>query len=464
MERLTDAQVDEILSKVYHDAKARFGRDRLYSLVRESGVSRRQVAAWLRTQEVHQLFHPTRARRTVRPTIPLKPGTVAIDIVDMSSSPALSDEITYHWILTAIDLHTKEARAFPLPNKEARTVAAELPELIRELRPHVLRSDNGSEFKNAVFKAELKKYGERRKGVPMVKQVFSSPSTPQSNGAIERFNRTLKRLIQMDQLQDAKANWVESLRTYVDAYNASVHRTIGTTPLDAKTVDPGVITERIAAHAPHHLNDSKLDVGDLVRLRIRWDPSEKKGEPWSRDLFEITKAVNPRSAHLAPYYRLRLIPPDEGTPAVDLRGIFYREDVQPVDAPARKLDSEHRWEITSIVRPSKQGGVDGYIVNWKPTYGIEWKPSWVRKEDLPVKLRKRFDKEEKEPGAGAAPKRRRAARGAKEDDDDEDSEDDERPPTPPPRRNNARAAAPEPPKAEPAPLRRSTRERRPPRP
>eukprot|EP01127_Copromyxa_protea_P007151 TRINITY_DN1706_c0_g1_i1.p2 TRINITY_DN1706_c0_g1~~TRINITY_DN1706_c0_g1_i1.p2 ORF type:complete len:134 (+),score=25.74 TRINITY_DN1706_c0_g1_i1:28-402(+) len=59
--------------------------------------------------------------------------------------------------------------------------------LLKDGAPNTLRTDNGSEFISKEFQAVLKEKG--------IKHIFSRPHSPQENGMIERFNKTLKGLV-----------------------------------------------------------------------------------------------------------------------------------------------------------------------------------------------------------------------------------------------------------------------------
>jgi transposase InsO family protein len=49
-----------------------------------------------------------------------------------------------------------------------------------------IRSDHGREFKNSKFEELCLSYG--------IKQEFSSPTTPQQNGVVERKNRVIQKM------------------------------------------------------------------------------------------------------------------------------------------------------------------------------------------------------------------------------------------------------------------------------
>ena len=81
---------------------------------------------------------------------------------------------------------------------------------------NVLKSDNGAEFKNPVVRAVLESHG--------VKQVFSTPGVPASNGAVERLNRTLKELLfSFLQGDGAISSSALTVKRIVRLYNNTLH-------------------------------------------------------------------------------------------------------------------------------------------------------------------------------------------------------------------------------------------------
>ena len=77
----------------------------------------------------------------------------------------------------------------------------------KEVSVVAIRSDNGTEFKNATLEAFCKESG--------ISQQFSAPRTPQQNGVVERKNRTLIEAART-MLLDAKLPtcfWAEAVST-----------------------------------------------------------------------------------------------------------------------------------------------------------------------------------------------------------------------------------------------------------
>jgi transposase InsO family protein len=94
----------------------------------------------------------------------------------------------------------------------------------------ILRSDNGGEYRSAIFEKYLKREG--------VKQEFTVPKTPEQNGVAERMNRTLIETVR-SMLADSKLPqkfWAEALSTAVYLRNRSPTKAVqGMTPFESWT-------------------------------------------------------------------------------------------------------------------------------------------------------------------------------------------------------------------------------------
>ena len=99
------------------------------------------------------------------------------------------------YVLTIIDHCTGWVEAFPLPNKSNESVwnAWATQFVPRHGVPELLITDNGQEFCAKAWVDYLKKLG--------VIHHRTSPVHPQSNGRVERFNRTLKEMLALKGLE-----------------------------------------------------------------------------------------------------------------------------------------------------------------------------------------------------------------------------------------------------------------------
>ena len=88
------------------------------------------------------------------------------------------------YLLTMIDHFNKYGLIVVLLDKSATTVLRAIKSCIAtQSKPESLQTDNGSEF----FNEELKMYLTKNK----IHHIHGSPYHPQSQGAVEAFNRTV---------------------------------------------------------------------------------------------------------------------------------------------------------------------------------------------------------------------------------------------------------------------------------
>ena len=161
-----------------------------------------------------------------RPRAPLQPSVssrpferVALDILGpLPETPGKNK-----YIMVVGDYFSKWTEAFPLPNQEACTVAKVLAEewVCRFGAPRSLHSDQGRTFESNLFK-ELCSLLHMHK-------TRTTPYHPESDGLIERFNRTLLDMLALF-IEDNQSNWDRLLPYVMLAYRSSVHASTLFTP------------------------------------------------------------------------------------------------------------------------------------------------------------------------------------------------------------------------------------------
>ena len=127
------------------------------------------------------------------------------------------------YILVVTDYFTRWAEAYAIPNQEATTVAQKVTDefFFRFSPPEQLHSDQGRNFESTVIAEICKMLG--------ITKTRTTPYHPQSDGLVERFNRTL--LTMLATAADEKPfDWERQLRRLCLAYNSSEHPTTGETP------------------------------------------------------------------------------------------------------------------------------------------------------------------------------------------------------------------------------------------
>lgn len=88
--------------------------------------------------------------------------------------------------------------------------------------PKFIKCDNGPQFKSTIFKRFYEEFG--------IKCQFTPPHWPQANGAVERFNRSLKKRIQIAVTNNL--DWKPEIFDYLLMYNATKHSVTKNSPSD----------------------------------------------------------------------------------------------------------------------------------------------------------------------------------------------------------------------------------------
>lgn len=127
------------------------------------------------------------------------------------------------YILVVADYFTKWTEAFALPNIEAKTVAAKIVEefIVRLGVPEVMHSDQGLQYESRLFQEMCKLLD--------IQKTHTTPYHPQSDGMVERFNRTLTTMLS-GFVNEHHTDWDVHLPYVMMAYRSAQHETTGMTP------------------------------------------------------------------------------------------------------------------------------------------------------------------------------------------------------------------------------------------
>jgi hypothetical protein len=146
---------------------------------------------------------------------------VAIDI--LGPLPCSIDGNKY--MLVAMDYFTKWPEVYPIADQEAATVAEAMVKnwVSRFGVPLQLHSDQGTNFTSTLFIEMCRLLG--------IEKTRTTPLHPQSDGMVERFNRTILNHLALLVSRQQK-DWDRHLPLFLLAYRSAVHEATGYTPAD----------------------------------------------------------------------------------------------------------------------------------------------------------------------------------------------------------------------------------------
>ena len=144
---------------------------------------------------------------------------VGIDIM----GPITTSESENKYVLVIVDYFTKWTMALPIKNQEAETIAqAFVTHFISNFGvPKLIHSDQGSNFESKVFREMCVILGAEKRRTTAFR--------PQSDGLVERANRTLQNMLAKF-VSSHQKDWDRFLPLLTFAYNTAVHHSTGFAP------------------------------------------------------------------------------------------------------------------------------------------------------------------------------------------------------------------------------------------
>lgn len=173
---------------------------------------------------------------------------VSIDFAELS---------TGDYLLVISDDYSRYPVVEILRSLTARTVIPKLDKVFSEFGiPEIVKSDNGPPFNSNAFETFANDLGFIHRKI--------TPLWPRANGEVERFMRTVKKIVKIA-LTEQKP-WREELSTFLRNYRATPHSTTGKAPATALFNRPVRIKLPEVQTTPHDQAD------------IKWKDAQAKGK------------------------------------------------------------------------------------------------------------------------------------------------------------------------------------------
>ena len=344
---------NEILKSIYYDVEHPAAFASIQKLVKASGLSYSQVKKWLKAQSTYTLHKQAKKKYPTRHYIVHDVDEQwQADLCDVASISKYNSG--HKFILTVIDIFSRYAWSRKLKTKEGKEVSKAFQSIFQEGRiPKRIQTDQGKEFENQHVRRLFQRYDI---------ELFSVKSAYKA-ALVERFNRTLKHRLWRYFTANITQNWTKVLQETVNAYNESIHRSIGMKPADVQ----GSNVDKVRKTFQRKPTNSKSDVkvGDTVRISKVKSVFEKGYLPnWTEEVFTVS-SINTKYSPTT--YKLK----DYDGEVIE--GSFYRQEIEPI------IESNN-YLVEKIIRCKRKDGEEWCLVKWQG-YPASMN-SWMKRSDI----------------------------------------------------------------------------------
>ncbi|UYV70790.1 K02A2.6-like [Cordylochernes scorpioides] len=274
---LPQSRVPSVLKELHNSPSGgHFGIAKTLGKVKERfywAGCRASVEKWVRqcTECASRKGPKTRSRarlKTYNVGAPVE--RIAIDIM----GPLPRSDKGNRYILVATDYFTKWPEAFPLADQEAETVAETLISQFfsRFGVPMQIHTDQGRNFESRLFAQMCKLLGSHK--------TRTTPLHPQSDGMVERFNRTLASQLSLFVAQNQR-DWDSQLPILLMVYRSSVHETTGYSPAKMLFGRELKLPCDLIFGCPNSIGEGSNEFVDRLHSRL------EKVHRWAREKLEI---------------------------------------------------------------------------------------------------------------------------------------------------------------------------------
>jgi len=197
--------------------------------------------------------------KTFPPTEPLT--DLCMDLLGPLPRTAAGNE----HLLVIVDRFSKMKRAIPLQRIDAENIAAAFLDnwVAAYGPPATVLSDNGPQFRSTFFQGVCSLLG--------VYNRYATTYLPQTNGQVERYNRTIVRQLPT-YVEDHRDRWDELVSMLTLAYNSRPQQSTGVAPLEFVTperVRSLPVERMVGSPTPEETDGSLRAIREVIRSRLR---------------------------------------------------------------------------------------------------------------------------------------------------------------------------------------------------
>ena len=212
----------------------------------------------------------TRRDTGVRTKVPLKPIPPPLAPMELTAMDVLGplplSRLGNKYIIVFSDYFTRWVEAYPMIDQKAETIAQIFVEKIvfRYGVPRKLLTDQGTNFLSDLLNSISKIFE--------ITRIHTSPYHPQTDGLVERFNRTLAGMLSTYTNKD-QDDWDVHIPYCLFAYRNAPHATTGETPFYLMYLRHSGMPEDIKWIAPQaqYLDVPDYKITMMERMKTAWD-------------------------------------------------------------------------------------------------------------------------------------------------------------------------------------------------
>jgi putative transposase len=333
--------INKYLTELFYNPKYGFGNlEKIYYKVKQDGkyITKKQIKEFLEKQKVNQIYKENK-----------KPEKFSSIIANGIKDEYQMDIMIYDryefnkykYVLFIIDIYSRYAEAYPMTNRENKTILKGIEDIFNKIgKPKIISCDN--EFDTKDFKLFCEKEN--------IQVNFSIPNDIQKNSIVERLNRTIAGYFK--KLREIKKyNWVKYLPDIMDNYNNSFHRTIRNTPYK-------IFFKNGKNKQDIYILLNKFQIGDNVRFKIKKKIFDKGDiQLYSNDIYTI-KSFGDKKVLLSngKYYTKRNLRKVENI-------VDYEPNQQDLQDKENFNKSKQQKDLKKILK--KEGLDNNIIINEK---------------------------------------------------------------------------------------------------
>ncbi len=240
-----------------------------------------------------KLKSPPPSRQPLKPILDYeKPfDMLAVDVLELSLTTSGN-----RYALVFMDYLTRWAEVFPMKDMTSATIAKLFVNevITRHGAPSKLLSDRGQNFLSGLMDSVYKYF--------KIHKINTCPYSPQTDGLVERFNRTLSTMLAAYS-NSAQNDWDLHLPLVLFAYRTILQSTTGITPF-------GAVYGREARLGDLDNYNLGYEANDFIKnLRMQWQEAkiniEKQAEASKKNYDSKYKPIEYKEEN---YVRLKIIP------------------------------------------------------------------------------------------------------------------------------------------------------------